>query len=86
MITELENYINGIGGVSAAARKLDVNKSTIHRWLNNSVEVPGLMRAVLKLSNTLIERDQQLQQLTRIKNELKMTVKQLNVELEELKK
>lgn len=85
-MTNLEDYLNGIGGVQDAARKLGVDKSTIHRWLNGSVETPPLMHVVLKLSGKLVERDQQYQDLMRIKNQLKMTVKQLNEELEELKK
>lgn len=84
-MTNLEDYLNGIGGPTEAARKLGVDKATVYRWLSGSVETPPLMNVVLKLSNKLVERDQQYQELMRIKNQLKMTVKQLNKELEELK-
>ena len=82
---QLEDYLNGIGGPTEAARKLGIDKATVYRWLNGSVETPPLMHVVLKLSGKLIERDQQYQELVRINNQLKMTVKQLNNELKELK-
>jgi len=58
-IDRLDSYVQGIGGINEAARKLGVNRSTVHRWIIGEQPIPGLMMAVLKVSDKLYELHQE---------------------------
>ena len=59
-LTSIESYINGIGGVNEASRKLDVDRKTVQRWLSGETSPPGLLKALMRSSDKNMELVRQL--------------------------